>query len=407
MPLNPTRDFLRLLAERFVATRCPQVAGSLAFTTLLALVPLVTVVIALFSNFPAFAELGTSLKIFLLENLLPDRAGKIIATYAFQFSQKAAKLTLIGTAALVVTALMLLMTIDRVFNQIWGVRRPRPLLTRLTVHWFVLTLGPVALGASVLATGHLVASSVAFAGKDSWLGEFFSTVVSPVLLCTVFTFLYYSVPNHRVRVAHAFAGGIAATLAFLLMQQLFGLFLARIPTYTLIYGTFATLPIFLLWLYLSWVVILLGAILSASLPGFLERSRVLSPFPGDRAWAATAILAALAAAQRDGRPLAFEPLIACAGISSNEGETLLGDMCEAGWLARTDEGSWLLSRAAAGISLADIVSRFALSTAGWRKAGASGLSRQTADRLEDALRAADISLAALAVPPTHEDVHIG
>jgi membrane protein len=407
MPLNPVRDFLRLLAERFVATRCPQVAGSLAFTTLLAIVPLVTVVIALFSNFPAFADLGTSLKIFLLENLLPDRAGKIIATYAFQFSQKAAKLTLIGTALLVVTALMLMMTIDRVFNQIWGVRRPRPLLARLTVHWFTLTVGPVALGASALATGQLVASSIELAGKNSWLGEFSATAVSPVLLCLLFSFLYYAVPNHRVRVAHAAAGGVAATIAFLLMQQLFGVFIARIPTYTLIYGTFATLPIFLVWLYLSWVVILLGAILSASLPGFFERTRVLAPFAGDRAWAAMTILVELARAQGEGRTMAFDPLLACARVNSNEGEALLGEMREAGWVARTEEGNWLLSRNAADIGLADIVGRFVLSTAGWRNAGCNELSRQTAERLDGALRAADLPLAALAPQVMRPKAQIG
>ncbi|WP_169255575.1 YihY family inner membrane protein [Aromatoleum toluvorans] len=396
MPLNSARDFLRLVAQRFVATRCPQVAGSLAFTTLLALVPLVTVVIALFSNFPAFAELGTSLKTFLLANLLPDRAGRIIATYAFQFSQKAAKLTLIGTAALVVTALMLLMTIDRVFNQIWGVRRPRPLLARLTVHWSTLTLGPVALGASAFATGQLVASSITLAGKGSWIVDFFSTLASAGLLCVVFTFLYYAVPNHKVRPTHALAGGTTAALAFLLMQQLFGLFLARIPTYTLIYGTFATVPIFLLWLYLSWVVILLGAILAASLPGFFERTRVLVPFAGDRAWAATTVLAMLARAQAEGRSVAFEPLIEAARLNANEGESLLGDLCEAGWAARTEDGNWLLTRDAASIGIADVVCRLALSPTGWRKAGHNELSRDTADRIENALRAADISIAELA-----------
>ena len=398
--LNSTRDFLRLVAQRFVATRCPQVAGSLAFTTLLALVPLVTVVIALFSNFPAFAELGTSLKIFLLENLLPDRAGKIIATYAFQFSQKAAKLTLIGTGALVVTALMLLMTIDRVFNQIWGVHRPRPLLTRLTVHWSTLTLGPVALGASALATGHLVASSVALAGKGSWVVEFFSTLVSAGLLCVVFTFLYYAIPNHKVRPAHALAGGTTAALAFLLMQQLFALFLARIPTYTLIYGTFATVPIFLLWLYLSWVVILLGAILCAALPGFFERTRVLTPFAGDRAWAATTVLTMLARAQAEGRTVAFEPLIGAARLNGNEGESLLGELCEAGWVARTEDGNWLLTRDATRIGLADVLCRLALSPEAWRKAGRNDLSRDTAERIESALRTADISIAALAAEQT-------
>lgn len=401
------RDFIRLLAQRFVATRCPQVAGSLAFTTLLALVPLVTVVITLFSNFPAFSELGTSLKIFLLENLLPDRAGKIIATYAFQFSQKAAKLTLLGTALLVVTAMMLLLTIDRVFNQIWGVRRPRPLLARLTVHWFTLTLGPLALGASVLATGQIIASSTRFVGKGSWLIDFSGTAVSSVLLCALFSFLYYGVPNHPVRPAHAFAGGIAATGLLLLTQQVFGLFIAGMPTYTLIYGTFATLPIFLVWLYLSWVVILLGAIVAASLPGFFERTRVLPPFPGDRAWAALTMLIALAQAQRDGHRMAFEPLLELARINSSDGELLLGDLCEAGWAARTDDGHWLLARDAEDIGIVDVIRRFSLATQAWKSAGGIA-GRHIGERIESALQQADLSLAALADGSAHASTaHIG
>ncbi|PKO49504.1 MAG: hypothetical protein CVU28_16080, partial [Betaproteobacteria bacterium HGW-Betaproteobacteria-21] len=156
MTLQSFRDFAALFAERFGATRCPQVASSLAFTTLLALVPLITVTISMFGNMPGMDEIGASLKTFLLQNLLPDRAGQIITTYAIQFSQKAARLTLIGTILLAITALLLLATIERVFNHIWGVRKPRRMLLRITVYWFVLTLGPVVLGASVIATGYLV-----------------------------------------------------------------------------------------------------------------------------------------------------------------------------------------------------------------------------------------------------------
>lgn len=407
MSLRSLQDFLRLLAERFVATRCPQVAGSLAFTTLLAIVPLVTVVIALFSNFPAFAELGTSLKIFLLENLLPDRAGKIIATYAFQFSQKAAKLTLLGTSLLVITAMMLLLTIDRVFNQIWGVRRPRPLLARVTVHWFTLTLGPLALGASVLATGQIIATSASFVSKGSWLIDFSGTAVSSVLLCALFSFLYYGVPNHPVRPAHALAGGVVASALLLITQQLFGLFIAGMPTYALIYGTFATLPIFLVWLYLSWVVILLGAIVAAALPGFFERTRVLPPFPGDRTWAALTMLASLAEAQRDGRRSDFETLLEHARINSNDGERLLGDLCEAGWAARTDDGHWLLVRKAENIGVAEVIRRFSLATPAFKSAG--GIAGQAVgERLEQALKQADLSLAALIGPrASAAPAHIG
>lgn len=395
MLLHSARDFLRLLAGRFVATRCPQVAGSLAFTTLLAIVPLVTVILVLFSNFPAFAQLGESLRGFLLDNLLPERAGQIIAAYAYEFSQKAAGLTVLGTALLVLTALMLMMTIDQVFNSIWGVRRPRSLLRRLTVHWFALTLGPLALGGAILVMGHLVATSIALVGEGSRVADAFARLLPHVLLASLFTFLYYAVPNHPVRMLHALAGGVAAAVVFVLMQRLFGFFIAWIPTYTLIFGTFAALPIFLVWLYLSWVVILLGAALSATLPSFVERARILAAFPGYRAWAATNMLLALAEGQRDGCTVPFETLQGRGRVASNEGEMLLGEMGDAGWVARTDDGNWVLSRSPDDIGIAAIVARFALSSASWLAAPNDAPSRRAGRQIADALAAADLPLSSL------------
>lgn len=399
MRLHSTRDFLRLIAARFAATRCPQVAGSLAFTTLLALVPLITVAIAVFGNLPGMDKLGASLKVFLLENLLPDRAGRIITTYALQFSQKAARLTVIGTAMLAITALMLLGTIERVFNQIWGVRHPRPLLMRITVSWFMLSLGPVVLGGSVVATGYLVTTSMEWSEHLPWIGEVAARLLPPLLLGALFTFLYYAVPNHPVRALHALAGGLAAALVFLLMQRAFGLFIARFPTYTLIYGTFAALPIFLVWLYLSWVVVLLGALVAASLPAFLERQQIAPSFPGDRAWAAVEVLAGLAEAQRDGRPASFASLRRRASLAEHSAETLLEQLCEAGLTSRTEQGCWVLTRAATDIRLIEVLERFALDPAAWSNASKGNPSGAVALRLRDSLASADISIAELLGPP--------
>lgn len=404
MHLHITRDFLRMLAERFAATRCPQVAGSLAFTTLLALVPLITVAIAVFGNLPGMDKLGASLKVFLLENLLPDRAGRIITTYALQFSQKAARLTVIGIAMLAITALMLLGTIERVFNQIWGVRHPRPLLVRITVSWFMLSLGPVVLGGSVVATGYLVTTSMEWSEHLPWIGEVAASLLPPLLLGSLFSFLYYAVPNHPVRMLHAIAGGLAAALAFVLMQRAFGLFIARFPTYTLIYGTFAALPIFLVWLYLSWVVVLLGALIAASLPAFLERQRIAPSFPGDRAWAAVEILAALADAQREGRPAGFAWLRRHASLPEHSAETLLENLCEAGLASRTEDGSWVLTRAAADIRLLDVFERFALNPAAWAMASEGKHGALVAQRLQASLRMADLSLAELMTPSSDGSV---
>ncbi len=393
-------DFVRLLIDRFTATRCPQVAGSLTYTTLLALVPLVTVSLSLFSNFPSFAELGEALSGFLQNNILPDRAGQIVATYALEFSEKAAQLTLIGTAMLVVTVLLLLHTIDSVFNDIWGVRTPRPLLTRLTVYWVVLTVGPFALAGSVFATGRLVATSIEFIGNDTQISAFSTTFVPLGLIGTLFSFLYFAVPNHPVRLVHAAIGGFAAAVAFLVMQRMFGSFIAGFPTYTLIYGTFAAMPIFLVWLYFSWVVVLAGALLTATLPGFFERKRIVESFPGDKAWAALSMLAVLARAQHGGAPVPFDALRSGTGLSQDFAETVLGEMRERGWVARTDEHCWVLCKSPDLLSVSEVVRLFALDPGRWIDTAAGGpCVRSAAERLSESLQSADLTLSELAHSP--------
>ncbi len=390
------RDFARLLAERFMAVRCFEVAGSLTYTTLLAIVPLVTVTIAFFSHFPAFEELGTALNAFLQINVLPERAGQIVTAYALQFSEKAAQLTLIGTAMLIVTVLLLLHTIEGVFNDIWGVRHSRPVVTRLAVYWVALTLGPMALAGSIFATGQLVATSVAWVGGGRHVGMFTATVVPVTLLGALFSFLYFAVPNHPVRALHALIGGFSAAVAFVLMQRLLGMFIVLSPTYTLVYGTFAALPIFLLWLYLSWAVVLLGAILAATFPAFFERRQFSPGFPGDRACAAINMLVALAQGQREGLTCPFETLNEQAGITHDQTEALLGEMRDAGWIARTEDERWVLSTHPDRLSLRAVIERFALSPDGWANACAEQSAAAVAGRVHSALCAADLTLSELA-----------
>ncbi|WP_246116230.1 YihY family inner membrane protein [Denitromonas halophila] len=354
------RDFARLLIQRFVDTRCPEVAGSLTFTTLLALVPLLTVTIAVFSNFPGFSHLGEALSDFLLQNLLPEKAGQIVATYALEFSQKAANLTLIGTAFLIVTALMLMLTIDGVLNTIWGVRKSRPLMARISIYWVVLTLGPLFLGASLAATSYLISTSLGLVNDPQWLRIIVFRTLPVLLLGLLFAFLYFSIPNTRVNAWHALIGGMSAALAFVLMQRALGLYFARFPSYTLIYGTFATLPIFLLWLYASWVVILLGAILAATFPAYASSVRTLPDFPGAPAYSALMMLEQLTHAQRRGETVSADDLYRAARQPTAVGENLLELMREFGWVARSDDEAWLLAKRAEDISLSDVVRHLAL-----------------------------------------------
>lgn len=408
MNLHALRDFFLLLAERFASTRGPQVAGSLAFTTLLALVPLITVTLTVFGNLPGMDQIGDSVRSFLLQNLLPERAGHIIATYALQFSEQAGRLTLIGIGLLVLTSLMLLGTIEQAFNHIWGVRRPRRMLTRITVGWFVLTLGPILFGASVIGTGYVISTSMTWSNHLPWIGEFTARLLPPLLLCALFGFLYYAVPNHPVRIPHAIVGALVAALVFFLMQRAFGLFIARFPSYTLIFGTFAALPIFLVWLYLSWSVILLGALITATLPAYLERRRLAAPFAGDEAWAATEILCRLARAQRHGRCVDAQALVECSALPPHRTDGILERLQEAGWVARTEEEGWVLRKAPDSIRMRDVVTRFALDLNGWRQAAPTAHAHAFALRLDRSLDAGDLSLAELLQLADHPaDAQIG
>ncbi|MBZ0133025.1 MAG: YihY family inner membrane protein [Rhodocyclaceae bacterium] len=258
-------DFLKRCLTRFREERCTQAAASLAFTTLLALVPLLTVALVLITHFDLFSGLGTALRNFLLANLLPEKAGKVIASYALQFSQKTGRLTVLGMGMLVATALLLLLSIDRVFGKIWRVRQPRPLLKRIFVYLGVLILGPVVLGASVAVATYLLTASLGLVNEPRWLTSLLLKILPAGLLAALCGLLYYAMPNRPVATRHAIAGGIVAAIGFALVQRGFGLYVSAFPSYTLIYGAFATVPIFLVWLYLSWLVVLVGALTTAVL----------------------------------------------------------------------------------------------------------------------------------------------
>lgn len=263
--VGPLPDFLMRCVARFREERCAQAAASLAFTTLLALVPLLTVALVLISRFDLFSGLGEALRSFLLANLLPEKAGKVIATYALQFSQKTGRLTALGTGMLVVTAMLLMFSIDRVFGQIWRVRQPRPLLRRVLVYLGGLVLGPVILGACVAAATYLMTASLGLVNEPMWMTNLMLKILPVLLLAALCGLIYFAMPNRPVMPSHAVAGGVVAALGFALVQRGFGLYISAFPNYTLIYGAFATVPIFLVWLYLSWLVVLAGALTAAVL----------------------------------------------------------------------------------------------------------------------------------------------
>jgi membrane protein len=271
--VGPLPDFLTRCVSRFREERCAQAAASLAFTTLLALVPLLTVALVLISHFDLLSGLGTSLRAFLLANLLPEKAGKVIATYALQFSQKTGRLTVLGMGMLVTTALLLMFSIDRVFRQIWRVSQPRPLLKRIIVYLGGLILGPVVLGACVAMATYLVTASLGLVNEPRWLTDLFLKSLAVLLLAALCGGIYYAVPNRPVAPRHAVLGGVLAAVGFAVVQRGFGYYITAFPNYTLIYGAFAAVPIFLVWLYLSWLVVLAGALTVAVMGEMRPASR--------------------------------------------------------------------------------------------------------------------------------------
>lgn len=260
--------FLDHLRRKFRDIRGPQIAGSLSFTTLLSIVPLLTVILLVTSRFQAFAHVGKSARLFLLHNLLPDRAGRVITVYALQFSQKASSLTLLGTLMLLVTAVMLLQTIDHTFNSIWNVRQPRPWFVRIPAYLLVLTLGPVLFGLGAYITTLAISSSLGLVNEPRWVARLAYQSGSALMLSALFAFLFHAVPNRHLVKWHSIVGGLIAGCGVVLVQRLFGIYLTRLPSFTLIYGTFSVLPIFLVWLHATWLMVLFGATVAAALPEF-------------------------------------------------------------------------------------------------------------------------------------------
>ncbi len=273
-------DIVRFVFKRVAEKDLMKVASSLTYTTILALVPMLTVVLALFTAFPLFQEFEQALEGFLTRNLMPEVVSENVMLYLNQFAAKASGLTAVGSLFLIVTSIMLIMTIDETFNDIFQVHVKRPLGQRLLVYWAIISLGPILTGASLWATAVLARESLGYIGDLSDIVSFALSYVPFLFSALGFTALFMYVPNRRVWWRDALVGGVATAAALEVMKAGFAFYLTRFPTYTIIYGAFATLPIFLLWIYISWLIVLLGASMVAILPDWRRRNWVKLDVPG-------------------------------------------------------------------------------------------------------------------------------
>lgn len=266
----PWKNTAHTLRERFREDRLGLTASSLTFTTTIALVPFVTVVLAVFTAFPMFAKFQVVLQQWLIQSLIPDNIARQVLGYLTQFAGKASKLGGVGLAVLLITALALILTIDRTLNAIWRVRQPRPLGHRVLVYWAVMTLGPILLALSLSLTSYAVSASTGLVGGLTDGVELLLDSLQFVLLAWGMAALYRYVPNTRVHWGHAWAGGLFVSVGFELAKKLLVIYLGKVPTYSVLYGAFATLPIMLIWIYVGWVIVLLGAVIAAYLPSLLS-----------------------------------------------------------------------------------------------------------------------------------------
>ena len=258
------RALLRIVSAA-LKDRLLQVAASLAFTTVLAIVPLLAVTLALMTAFPIFSDFESALQVFLREQLMPDEFSTTIMQYLDDFVSKASRLSTVGGLFLLVTAVLVILSIDDALNDIWHVRVQRPISQRLLIYWAVLTLGPVILGASIWMST-LVASQAFTLGESTILPLGAVAAWVPYLLVAVGASLLFAiVPNCRVSWRLALAGGFTTATLFEAIKWGLGIYFAQIPTYTVIYGAFSVLPAFLIWIYLSWMAVLIGALVAANL----------------------------------------------------------------------------------------------------------------------------------------------
>lgn len=334
----PWLDTLHTLRARFREDRLGLTASSLTFTTLISLVPLLTVMLAVFSAFPMFARFQDALQKYFLQTLVPPGIANEVLHQLNQFAAKAKGVGTVGLALLFLAAIALMLTIDRTLNAIWRVRSPRSIAQRVLVYWSAATLGPLVLGVSLSITSLAISASegvvaVVPGGVALLLG-----VLEFLMLASALAGLFHYVPNTHVRWRHAIAGGAFSAAGFELAKKLLGWYLQTVPTYTVIYGALAAVPIFLIWIYLAWVIVLLGAVIAAYSPSLQLRVKRWPDGPGARLQLALAVLCELSGARARGeRGLSAGQLAASMRIDPLQIEPLLDLLQAFDWVGRLDE----------------------------------------------------------------------
>jgi membrane protein len=349
------KAFVRFVWQRFVDDKCLETAGALAYTTLFALVPLTVAIFTILTALPSFNGWSHVLTDFLFRNFVPA-AGEAVQKYVLQFAGNASKLTGIGVVVLLATALMMMSSIEARFNRIWRVQTRRSTLSRFMMYWAALTLGPIMVVSGLTLTSYVAALPLIgsvhgpLALKRHLLG------MLPFAVSVIGLFAMYTlVPNRRVMMRYAAIGAVLVAVLFEIAKWAFATYMRSVTSYQQIYGALSAIPVFLVWIYLSWVIVLLGASLTASLSAFDYRPRA-NHLPEEAEFLGLMhILKHFVLAQRQGRALSEDDLRGRERyVSDDQLQRYLGDLHQSGMIQRTENEAWVMMRSLDTATLMEI-----------------------------------------------------
>lgn len=348
------KTFFRFLAKRFLDDRLFQAAGALSYTTVFALVPLSTVVFGVLAAFPVFSAWSDQLSEYVFSNFVPS-AARSVESELRKFSENANTLTAAGVVGLVLSLLITLNGIESTLNRIWRVKAARPKLGRFLVYWTVFTLGSLMAAASLAISAQFFAMSVFQTTAGSMLQSFLLRVAPMAIELVAIAAIYKLVPHRTIKWRHAIAGALLATAAFEVVKWGLGLYLGSFGSYSKIYGALAAAPILLLWIYLSWVSVLLGASLASSISAFRYQPVAMRLPLGYEMYALIRLLARFNEARKQGRGLhsdqiqQLEPMLTDSLV-----QQMLAQLCDINVVRRAEDGEWLLARDLDELSMAEL-----------------------------------------------------
>ncbi|MEO8459972.1 MAG: virulence factor BrkB family protein [Dokdonella sp.] len=389
--------FFRFTWTRFLDDRCTQAAGALSYTTIFALVPLTAAILGILAAFPVFGEWRDQLTGFVFQNFVPA-AGDVVQNYLYQFADNASKATAVGILVLFFSAIALMMSIEDAFNRIFRVTVDRRAGSRLLIYWTALSLGPLLVVAALAISSYLFALPfIDIAEAQFSIKARLLSVLPFLIVWTAQLAAYTVIPNRTVAIRHAAIGALIAAILFEGTKRGFAFYVTSFTSYQKVYGALAMVPVFIFWVYLSWLIVLFGASITASLSAFDYRPKSARLPPGQEFIGLLRVLGVLADAQMQGQGLTSSELRERESFLTDDLlQRFLGDLQNAGMVERTEVGKWVLVRNLSSITLLELYEegRYSLPLAGSH--GLGGLDETPGEALLH--RTADIVRGDLAVP---------